>query len=247
MRKKRVVTDDLIQAARRLSEGVGRLKFATPVEYVYNPLSYAWGPHQEYLRRYGMGPKQIVFLGMNPGPFGMAQTGIPFGQVQAVREWLGITGKVSKPAKEHPQRPITGFSCLRSEVSGQRLWNLFARRFGEADNFFANHIVMNYCPLVFMEASGRNLTPDKLSREEKTALFHLCDEHLRTIIKLLEPEWLIGIGAFAASRAVEVFPKAHIKIGRILHPSPANPTANEDWASHVIRELEKRGIWENSR
>ena len=34
--------------------------------------------------------KRVVFLGMNPGPFGMAQVGVPFGEVAAVRDWLRI-------------------------------------------------------------------------------------------------------------------------------------------------------------
>src|SRR5436190_23415339 len=133
----------LIQSAQRLRNAVGHLTFALPIAYVYNPLEYAWPAHEEYLRRYGRGRKRVIFLGMNPGPFGMAQTGVPFGEIAAVRDWLKIECGVRRPEREHPKRPVSGFGCARSEVSGQRLWGLFAKRFGSAERFFREHIVMN--------------------------------------------------------------------------------------------------------
>src|SRR6185295_18463722 len=138
------------------------LKFSLPVTHVYNPLVYAWRAHEAYLRNYGGKRKRVIFLGMNPGPFGMAQTGVPFGEINAVRDWLKIGARIDRPPREHPKRMIEGFACRRSEVSGLRLWGLFAKQFGRADGFFAGHFVANYCPLSFLEASGRNRTPDKL-------------------------------------------------------------------------------------
>jgi single-strand selective monofunctional uracil DNA glycosylase len=233
----------LITAARRLNQAVGRLQFAPPVSHVYNPLEYAWASHENYLRRFGAGPKRIVFLGMNPGPFGMVQTGIPFGEVNAVRDWLGLGGPVGRPPLEHPLRPVPGFECRRSEVSGQRLWGLFARRFGDPEEFFKEHLVLNYCPLAFMEASGRNRTPDKLSAAEKVLLFDACDRHLREAIRALQPQWVIAVGDFARRRAEIVFAGGPPNVGQILHPSPANPAANRAWAAVVTRQLENLGVW----
>src|ERR1043165_6065790 len=130
---------DLIAAAGRLRDAVDELRFAPPVTHVYNPLRYAWRAHETYLDKYGTAPKRVLFLGMNPGPFGMAQTGIPFGQVAAVRDWLKIETPIDRPSDEHPKRPVTGFDCPRSEVSGERLWGLFAKRFGMPDKFFREH------------------------------------------------------------------------------------------------------------
>jgi len=237
-------SSELIRAAKRLCAEADRLKFAAPVTHIYNPLSYAWATHEAYLRKFGGTPKRIVFLGMNPGPFGMVQTGVPFGEISAVRNWLRIEGPIGKPVAEHPRRAITGFACQRSEVSGQRLWGLFAERFGRAEDFFVNHIVMNYCPLAFLEHSGRNRTPDKLPANEKAALLAACDKHLRAIIDALQPEWLIGIGDFAAKRAEQAFPDGVVKIGRILHPSPASPAANRDWAAMATNQLRKLGVWD---
>ena len=131
------------------------LTFDLPVTHVYNPLEYARKPHDLYLRRYGKPPKEIVLVGMNPGPWGMAQTGVPFGEVDAVQNWLKITGPVGRPEREHPKRPIDGFSCHRSEVSGRRLWGWAKKTFQRPELFFKRFFVANYCPLMFMEQSGK--------------------------------------------------------------------------------------------
>lgn len=236
----------LVSAAQKLAHAVNRMEFGEPVSRVYNPLIYAWDQHRRYLELYGGGTKKVLFLGMNPGPWGMAQTGVPFGEVQHVRDWLMITGEVGKPEAEHPKRPVEGLDCPRSEVSGRRLWSFFEEKFGAAGAFFKDHFVANYCPLVFMEESGRNRTPDKLRPEERDALFAACDEHLVETIQILEPEWLIGIGAFAAKRFSGIssnLPGTTRKIGQILHPSPASPAANRGWAEAAYRQLLELGVW----
>src|SRR4026209_220177 len=109
-------------------------------------------------------------LGMNPGPFGMVQTGVPFGDVAMARSWLGVVGPVARPRDEHPKRPVLGLECRRSEVSGARLWGWARDTFKSPDRFFERFFVVNYCPLLFMEAGGRNLTPDKLPSAERAPL-----------------------------------------------------------------------------
>ena len=233
----------LIKATKALSQSVGSLSFDLPTAYVYNPLEYAWGIHRQYLKLAGTGKKKVVFLGMNPGPYGMAQTGVPFGEVSAVRDWIGLKGEVKKPNPEHPKRPVEGLECSKSEVSGRRLWGLFADKFPEAHDFFKDHFVVNYCPLVFMEESGKNRTPDKLPAVETKLLEHVCDTHLRQVVEILEPEWLIGVGAFAEKRASIALSGMNIQIGKILHPSPASPAANRGWAEAANKQLLEQGIW----
>lgn len=234
--------ESLITAARALSDTLDAMHFAAPVSHVYNPLGYAWPIHEDYLRRYAAGRKRIVFLGMNPGPFGMAQTGVPFGEIDAVRDWLGLAGPVGKPALENPKRPVEGFGCARSEVSGRRLWGLFRERFGTAEAFFAEHFVANYCPLAFFDG-GRNVTPDKLPPTESQPLLAACDEHLRRMIDALAPDWVIGVGAWAESRAAAALVGRELRIGRVLHPSPASPAANRGWSEAASRQLAALGIW----
>lgn len=232
----------LLAAAQQLSAQVDSLKFASPVSHVYNPLVYAWAAHALYLRRYGATQKKIVFVGMNPGPFGMVQCGVPFGEIDAVRHWMEIEAIIEKPNNENPKRPIEGFSCVRSEVSGRRLWGLFRERFGTADAFFTDHFVANYCPLAFFD-QGRNLTPDKLPASESAPLYAACDEHLKLLVEILQPEWVIGIGGFAEARAVSALAGMPVKIGRILHPSPASPAANRGWAAAATQQLQALGLW----
>ena len=237
------VSEKLVRAARSLRDGVEELSFDPPVTHVYNPLVYAWNSHRAYLAKSGPGRKKVLFLGMNPGPFGMAQTGVPFGEVRAVRDWMKIAVPVEKPPREHARRPILGLECLRSEVSGRRLWGLFARRFGSAEEFFEGHFVANYCPLVFLEASGCNRTPDKLPARDQAPLTERCDEHLRRLVEILQPDWLIGIGRFATERGRAVIGEDSLRIGTILHPSPASPAANRDWEGTVTRQLQLLGVW----
>jgi single-strand selective monofunctional uracil DNA glycosylase len=234
--------EQLIASALALSERLASMSFAAPVSHIYNPLQYAWSPHEQYLRRFGEGRKRIVFLGMNPGPFGMVQTGVPFGEIEAVRGWMGLEAPVSKPSLENPKRPIEGFACTRSEVSGRRLWGFFSQRFPRADDFFAEHFVANYCPLAFFD-HGRNLTPDKLPASETAPLEAACDAHLRAIVETLQPEWLIGVGGFAEARAAEALRGMNVKIGRVLHPSPASPAANRGWAEAAEKQLRALGVW----
>ncbi len=235
----------LEEAALKLRAALRGLRFAEPVTHVYCPLEYAWEPHREYLSRFGGGRKRVVFMGMNPGPFGMAQTGVPFGEIPAVRDWMGIESAVAKPQREHPKRPVQGFDCPKSEVSGRRLWGLFAQRFGTAEAYFKEHFVANYCPLVFMSASGANVTPDKLPVAESTPMEAACDAHLRAVLRRLEPEWVIGVGAFAEERlrrAVSAL-GGDARVGRVLHPSPASPAANRGWAEAATRQLVAQGVW----
>lgn len=232
-----------IAAARNLSDGVGKLTFAEPITHVYNPLKYAWSAHELYLQKYANSSKKVIFLGMNPGPFGMAQTGVPFGEVEKVRDWVGVNVPIEKPVKEHPKRPVDGFECSRSEVSGRRLWGLFQERFSSAEAFFSSHFVANYCPLVFMEASGRNRTPDKLPVGESAALYKICDAHLRELVTALQPDWLIGVGAFAENRAKQALFDLKVKTGRILHPSPASPMANRGWGEQATKQLKALSVW----
>jgi single-strand selective monofunctional uracil DNA glycosylase len=233
---------ELCRATDALSDALAPLVFGSPVTHVYNPLVYARAPHFEYLKRYGAAPKRVIYLGMNPGPFGMAQTGVPFGEVSLVRDWLGIDAKVLRPDGEHPKRPVEGFACARSEVSGARLWGALKARYVEPLAFFEHAFVANYCPLVFMEDSGRNRTPDKLSPLERTQLFALCDQYLQRIVSVLKPEYVIGVGKFAEDRARLALIDMPVRIGTIPHPSPANPAANRGWLAAADLALEKLGL-----
>ncbi len=240
---RRLATDQPME--RIIDQLVSRLRplhFGAPVHMVYNPLIYARSAHMAYWRQYGRPPKEILLLGMNPGPWGMVQTGVPFGDTGMVREWLKLTQKVAPPEIQHPKRPVSGLECSRREVSGQRLWSWAKQRFGTPRSFFRRFGVANYCPLSFMDDGGRNITPDKLPVTETVTLFEACDEALVEMVRWLQPEIVVGVGMFATRQARRALSRSRVRIGQITHPSPANPRANAGWSALVEKELSALGI-----
>ena len=233
---------NLNRTTAALIEDLRPLSFEPPVTHVYNPLEYAGKSYKQYLKHYGGRPKEVILVGMNPGPWGMAQTGIPFGEVNSVRDWMGIEAPVGSPPEIHPKRPVQGFACARSEVSGKRLWGWAAKAFDTPERFFARFFVANYCPLVFYEESGKNRTPDSLRVAEKRPLLAACDLALRRTVEWLEPAHVVGIGNFAEARAREALAGLDVTIGRISHPSPANPRANRGWEPLIAKEFAALGI-----
>ena len=231
----------LVRSTRQVVQELQDLRFAPPVACVYNPLDYARELHEAWLERFGRGPKEVVLVGMNPGPFGMVQTGVPFGEVEAVRSWLGLHGEVHQPAQQHPKRPVEGLACRRSEVSGRRLWGWAASRFVLPQRFARRFFVHNYCPLAFVGETGANLTPDKLPRHETEPLFRICDRFLRTVVSSLQPKWVVGVGAFAEQRARAALGD-RVRIGRIPHPSPASPAANRGWEALADAAFAEMGL-----
>lgn len=239
------VVEEALCAARELSNAVDALRFESPVACTYNPLQYAWAGHEAYVRRFAGGRKKTLYLGMNPGPFGMAQTGVPFGEVAAVTEWMGIREQVGRPAICHPRRPVDGFDCKRSEVSGRRLWGLFAELYGTAEQFFREAYVANYCPLIWMAESGANITPAQLPKDQAQQVDEACQTHLRRLIEIFRPRYLVGVGGYALKQletAAGNFPGAGLVTGVLLHPSPASPMANKCWPGKPMEQLRELGV-----
>jgi single-strand selective monofunctional uracil DNA glycosylase len=219
------------------NKALAQIVFSPPVAYVYKPLEYARSTVKYYFDQYAAAQGRILLLGMNPGPWGMAQTGVPFGEVSLVRDWLRIRGRIEKPGREHPKRPVLGFDCPRSEVSGKRLWGWARERFGAPERFFAHFFVANYCPLMFLDDGARNITPDKLAVRERHALEEVCDQALRSLVSDLAPRRVVGIGKYAEARARIALSNDDIPIDCIPHPSPANPAANRGWARLIDVQL----------
>ncbi len=233
---------DLQTITEKLVADIGRLRFGPPVATVYNPLEYAAMPYGAYLKRFGHRPKEVLLVGMNPGPWGMAQTGVPFGEVQLVKRWLGIDAPVGTPRTVHPKRPVMGFACTRSEVSGKRLWGWAEKTFRTPQRFFRRFFVANYCPLIFFADNGRNITPNTLPAADRRPLQVVCDAALQQTVRWLQPRHVVGVGRFAAARAAQALEGMDVSIGCITHPSPANPRANRGWEPRVAQELNDLGI-----
>ncbi|XP_036355552.1 single-strand selective monofunctional uracil DNA glycosylase-like isoform X2 [Octopus sinensis] len=242
------IPDRLLQVEAELCRNLKTIEFTDPVDYVYSPLDYASDTHAKYVHRFCNSQKNVLFLGMNPGPFGMAQNGVPFGECDTVRNWLKIDGIVGKPQREHPKRPVLGLECPRNEVSGKRFWGLFKFLCGTPEVFFKDCYVYNFCPLQFMKTSARNVSPGKLKITERKQLIAACNHAFLQVVQLLQVKLVIGVGNFAsenASKAVKGLQQdlfSQLRIETLMHPSPANPSANKNWPSYAVNRLKEIGI-----
>lgn len=70
------IAEQFLALEQKLVSALEVLHFSEPVTHVYNPIEYAAEPHVAYVHRYCQSTKAVLFLGMNPGPYGMAQTGV---------------------------------------------------------------------------------------------------------------------------------------------------------------------------
>ncbi|XP_072173783.1 single-strand selective monofunctional uracil DNA glycosylase-like [Diadema setosum] len=236
------IAEDFISLMEEMIRELDALKFGDPVSYIYNPLVYAKETHDCYIRKYGNSKKSVLFLGMNPGPFGMAQNGVPFGETTFVKDWMEITGKVGKPPKEHPKRIIEGLECTRSEVSGSRFWSLWKDLCKTPDAFFRECFVYNHCPLVFMTETSKNITPPSLKADVRKPLIDICDDYLCKLIKLYGVKVVVGIGKFAEDQTKKALKKAGMEgvtVVTIMHPSPINPATNKGWDGIIKKSLKE--------
>jgi len=207
------------------------IKNNSNVNYAYNPLDYAWKPHEFYLEKYGSLGAKTIIMGMNPG-HGMGNTGIPFGCPEKVKTYLNITNlKVKQPVKTHHKREITGLECKKPEISGKRIWGLIEEIYGSPTNAFKEIFVLNHFPLWMFNESGQNITPDKLRKSTTKEIFTVCNKYLTDIADILNSETIIGVGKYAHKMAKLAISDNRIKsitVKEIPHPSPANPLANKD-------------------
>ena len=221
--------DDAEELARRTeSEGVA--------DCVYNPLMYAWDIHEEFIRISGGSGAKTILMGMNPGPHGMGQMGIPFAATSVVRDLLGISGI------SHSRRPVNGLVHPKEEVSGTRLWGLLQDRYGDAEQIFQNVFIVNHCPLMILQGPrGTNVTPNNVSGPVVRDLLERCDQHLMEVVIALGAEQVVGIGKYAEKRAKVALGEMGIRVRTCWHPSPASPLANrnggKDWRENVSSVL----------
>ena len=238
------ISEQLKDAALRLSEdcnrGINRIMKHKSVAHVTNPLDYAWAYHEQFIDQWSEFGATTLLLGMNPGPYGMAQTGVPFGATAMARDILQIKERdVRTPPGAHPKRPIEGLSMERQEVSGTRFWSMLSEHYGSTEAIFSNIYVVNHCPLLILGETGRNVTPVDLPKATIESVLKACDKHLKSVVDIMAIESVVGVGNYAKKRAQSVLSDVHID--SMWHPSPASPLANRnggaDWRANAISKI----------
>ena len=238
------ISEQLKDAALRLSEdcnrGIYRIMKHKSVAHVTNPLDYAWAYHEQFIDQWSEFGATTLLLGMNPGPYGTAQTGVPFGATAMARDILHIKERdVRTPPGAHPKRPIEGLSMERQEVSGTRFWSMLSDHYGSTEAIFSNIYVVNHCPLLILGETGRNITPVDLPKATIEPVLKACDKHLKSVVDIMAIESVIGVGNYAKKRAQSVLNDVHID--SMWHPSPASPLANRnggaDWRANAISKI----------
>ncbi|XP_049285272.1 single-strand selective monofunctional uracil DNA glycosylase [Anopheles funestus] len=230
---------------QELSAALRKVTLPSDVAACYDPIEYASEIHCAYLQRFLDGPKPILFLGMNPGPWGMCQTGVPFGYVPAVRDWMGLRGTVTKPKPELAARPVEGLACTREEQSGKRWWGLYEELCGTSDGFFRSCFVYNLCPLAFFHQTGRNITPSELKGKAKGEIQSISEQYLAIALTLLKPKIVISVGRYTEDR-IKSLTKQN-KIDPTIatycmpHPSPRSLN-NTNWPEKAKLWLTEHGI-----
>ncbi|KAJ2944781.1 hypothetical protein O0L34_g1671 [Tuta absoluta] len=234
--------DDFLHIIDELNISLDHLILPSTVKCVYNPTIYARRTFEMYIKKYCNTKKSVMYFGMNPGPWGMSQTGVPFGEIGSVRDWLGIEGPVDKPPHEIPARPVKGFDCTRTEVSGKRFWGLFKDICRTPEKFFETSFIYNYMPVQWMKSNGCNLTPGDFKTSEMEELFNICDPVFIKVLELYEVRTVVAIGKFCETRAQKATQKylsgSSIEVLYLPHPSP-RAVNNNNWNQKAMDILKK--------
>lgn len=233
------------QLEQQLSYALRNVPLPSEVVAMYDPIEYARELHLAYMERFLNGPKPVLFLGMNPGPWGMCQTGVPFGHVPSVRDWMQLRGEVLKPLGELAIRPVEGLQCTRSEQSGSRWWGLFQDVCGTPERFFRNCFVYNICPLAFFKASGANVTPAEL-KGSKAQIKQISCDYLVRALELIQPTIVVSVGRYVDDCVKALVKQRRLDPNRMQfkympHPSPRSLN-NTDWPQKARRWLEENGV-----
>lgn len=237
MKKSFSLTDTLLGFSKTLVQSLQKIdigQFTNDI-IMYNVLDYAWDAWEQYITQYAKGTAHTLVLGINPGPHGMVQTGIPFGNISTVQHYLNIQPNIQHDKiSPHPRRPVLGLTYTREEPSGKLLWGTIQEMYPNPNDFFSDFFVLNYCPLAFFsnDEKASNLTPDKLPKIYQSHIEILCSKHLAQYLVGFQITRILAVGKYTQQIAGKVLegggldilmPKQKIEVQYLTHPSPLNP------------------------
>jgi single-strand selective monofunctional uracil DNA glycosylase len=243
------------RAARRFEPMARQLARATGW-LVLNPGRYGERWHARFRRAYPMSPRPLLVFGLNPGPYGMAQTGVPFTDLKRLESALPGLWKDLVASGEPVTRPgLAPPSLARHltrtfESSSVRVYRFLERAYGRPELALREVVFVNPCPLLFIDPeTGANRTPADLPRalraRKAAELVHAFEELRRaTVLEAvaeLEPRGAILLGRDVAAAVGEAL-RAALGARSVVeweHPARAVP---ETWSRGLADELRKRGL-----
>jgi single-strand selective monofunctional uracil DNA glycosylase len=246
------------RSARRWQSLAPRIAASTGWK-IWNPGLYAASWHALFRKEYPASAGCILVFGLNPGPYGMAQTGIPFTDLKRLREHLPRLAKglerrgCSLAGVGLAPRSLRPYLSRTFESSAVRVYRFLSRGWGSAEDGWRSVVVANPCSLLFMDAAGENRTPADLVgavsrrtgslvaarrlRERCNALRRLA---AREAVRVLSPRGVVLLGK-DAQRAMQTGIAPLLGPDSILgweHPARAVP---DRWAMGLLEEIKRRG------
>jgi single-strand selective monofunctional uracil DNA glycosylase len=242
------------RAALRFEPMARRIRAATGW-LVLDPGRYGERWHHRFRRCYPVGPRPLLVFGLNPGPYGMAQTGVPFTDLKRLefhlprlwRELLAAREPVALPGLAPPS--LRPFLTRTFESSSVRVYKFLERAFGSAEQAFRRVAFVNPCPLLFIDrATGENRTPADLPRAAPRLMREFDALRRTTVLEAvseLEARGAVLLGKDVARAAAPAL-RAALPADSVLeweHPARAVP---ETWARGLHESLAARG-WIDAR
>jgi len=211
---------------------------------VWNPALYALDIYQEYLTKFPPEPGAILALGLNPGPYGMAQTGIPFTDCRTASGALGM--EMTIPGKA-PDDLISRLKKANGkwrgtyERSSLGMYRFLILAWGDIKTAYRNWFVGNPCPLLFLDPERWNVTPADPRLRRMKEVGELRQRAVIGFSEILNPRGIVCFGKDVAKAVGEV---AIRQVGpdRVVfyeHPARAVP---EKWAAGLLQELTQRQL-----
>jgi len=242
------VADQILAASDRLSERlaalppVGDLVALDPTRYCRS----AWAAYLQMAARLGC----VLVVGMNPGPHGMAQTGVPFTDPWIVDELDLQAPRADVPPADipavgswrHRSHRARGVLGSKREESAKRLWPLLreicapyaavgpsADKIAEATRRVCNEVLLvNALPICWLDPAGKNVSAEQVEKrapaQVREGLRDLVNEWLQAVADILRPAAVIGVGRWAREFVTDLDVDHFVEIpfrDGIKHPSPS--------------------------
>ena len=179
----------------------------------------------------------IVALGLNPGKYGMSQTGIPFTDVtRAARVGIAIEPPGLAPASLRPF-----LKSYRVERSSASVYNLLDALWGGPAEGWRRLWAVAPCGLLFLEPDGTNVTPADARLARRDDVRELRLRVIRESVEAARPRGVLLLGQDVARVAADALGDVETLV--VDHPVARGPGRRGPawWAGVVAQAVRARG------